>query len=54
MQLFRGLGNLPHNLQGCTLTIGNFDGVHFRASGDFAPFTSKSGRAELAYGGYVV
>ena len=28
MQLIRGLGNLPHNLQGCTLTIGNFDGVH--------------------------
>ena len=28
MQLIRGLHNANHVLQGCALTIGNFDGVH--------------------------
>ena len=28
MQLIRGLHNANRVLQGCALTIGNFDGVH--------------------------
>ncbi|GJH42196.1 bifunctional riboflavin kinase/FAD synthetase [Pasteurella canis] len=28
MRLIRGIHNLPKNLSGCALTIGNFDGVH--------------------------
>ncbi|WP_424411455.1 bifunctional riboflavin kinase/FAD synthetase [Pasteurella sp. PK-2025] len=28
MRLIRGMHNLPKNLSGCALTIGNFDGVH--------------------------
>jgi riboflavin kinase/FMN adenylyltransferase len=28
MQIFRGINNIPNNISPCSMTIGNFDGVH--------------------------
>lgn len=53
MQLIRGLHNANRVLQGCALTIGNFDGVHLGIKPSFA-ICVKSWRIKFTHGGIVI